>query len=203
MKFETSGSNLIVTLTNTSASDVLVPADVLTGVFWDVSGSPISLTRTSAVVPGTSSVLFGVTDPGGVVGGEWAYRGNIADNPPGHAYGISSAGLDIFGPGDRFPGNDLQGPPSGSPDGLQYGITSAGDNPATGNGEVTGSDALIKNQVVFTLAGLPSGFDPMARIGGIRFQYGTGLNEPHFPEPATLGLLAIGLVPALARRIRR
>src|SRR5215813_954956 len=88
-----------------------------------------------------------------------------------------------------------------SPDGLQYGITSAGDNLATGNSAVTGGNALIKNSVIFTLSGLPAGFDPSTAISNVVFQYGTQLTDPHFPgnppsvpEPATLGLVGIGLV---------
>jgi len=135
-------------------------------------------------------VLFGGTDAGGVVGGEWAYRDdlNIA-NEPNREYGISSAGFGLFGPGNRFPGNNLQGPTS--PGGLEYGITSAGDNPATGNTPVTGTNALIKNSVTFTFSGLPAGFDPSTQISGVTWQYGTALNEPHLPEPATLSLVAL------------
>src|SRR5262249_38071850 len=144
--------------TNTSDGDVLMPVDVLTAVFFDVSGPALSLTPTSAVLNGGSTVFFGTTDPGNVVGGEWAYKGGLVGEPAGDHYGISSTGINLFGPGDRFPGNNLQGPDS--PDGLQYGITSAGDNPATGNSPVTGDNALIQNSVVFHLSGLPAGFDP-------------------------------------------
>ena len=37
--FEFDGTSLVVTLINTSAADVLVPVDVLTGVFFDVDGA--------------------------------------------------------------------------------------------------------------------------------------------------------------------
>ncbi len=197
--FDTSGTDLIVTLRNISLSDVLIPAEILTAVFWDVNGAGLSLTPGSAVVPAGSSVLFGTTDPGSVVGGEWAYNGALdAGNEPFREYGISSSGLGLFGPGDRFPGTNLEGPDS--PDGLQYGITSAGDNPATGNQAVTGGNALIKNVVVFTLPGLPVGFDPSTQIRNVLFQYGTSLDEPHFPEPTTLVLLGAGALVALRRR---
>lgn len=198
--FDTSGTDLLVTLTNTSTADALVPVDILTGVFFDIAGSPLALTRTSAVVPAGSSVFYGSTDPGGVVGGEWAYRSGLA-GPGGRAYGISSAGLGLFGPGDLFPGTDLQ--PPASPNGLEYGITSAGDNLATGNAAVTGSNALIKNQVVFTLSGLPAGFNPSTGILNVLFQYGTDLSEPSFPgvpEPSSLSLLAIAALVAGRRK---
>jgi len=199
--FDAQGTNLVVTLTNSSLNDVLAPVDVLTGVFFDVGGSPLALTRTSAVVPAGSIVLFGGTDPGGVVGGEWAYVGGLSGAPHGAAYGISSSGLGLFGPGDVFPGTNLQGP--ADPDGIQYGITSTGDNPATGNTPVTGANALIKDTVVFTLGGLPAGFNP-GRITNVSFQYGTALDEPNVPgtpAPASAVLGAMGL--ALAARRRR
>lgn len=192
-------SNLIVTLRNTSTFDALVPVDVLTAVFFDITAPAVSLSRVSAVLGGGSVVHFGGTDPGNVVGGEWAYRGDLAGTgPEGTDYGISSVGLGLYGPGDLFPGTDLQSP--ASPDGLQYGIVSAADNVASGNAPVTGGNALIQDTVVFTLSGLPAGFDPMARITNIQFQYGTDLSEPHFPAPGPTALLGIAGLISLRRR---
>lgn len=195
----TSGSDLIVTLTNTSANDALVPIDVLTAVFFDISGPALSLTRTSAVVPAGHVVFNGTTDPGNVVGGEWAYLGGLSGAPFGADYGISSAGFSLFGPGDLFPGTDLQ--PPASPDGLQYGITSAGDNSGTGNTPMM-TNALIRNQVVFTLSGLPLGFDPSTAISNVSFQYGTALDEPNIPAPGVLGVASAAGLVALRRRRR-
>lgn len=183
-------ANLIVTLRNTSAADALVPVDVLTAVFFDITDPAVSLTRVSAVLGGGSVVHFGGTDPGNVVGGEWAYLGSLAGGGPESTdYGISSTGLGLFGPGDRFPGTDLQSP--ASPNGLQYGIVSLADNVATGNTPVTGTNALIQDTVIFTLSGLPQGFDPMGRIRNVQFQYGTDLSEPHFPTPGAASLVAL------------
>lgn len=198
--FEANGSDLVVTLANTSANDVLAPASILTAVFFDAVGPALSLTPVSAVVAPGSAVFFGPVGPGGEVGGEWAYRGGLVGAPLGLSYGISSSGLDLFGPLDMFPGAVLS-PPHG-PDGLDYGITSAGDNLATGNAPVTGGVPLIQNSVIFTLTGLPAGFDPAQDITQVWWQYGTDFKEPGFPEPATLGMLAVGLV-ALGRGPRR
>ncbi len=199
--FEAVGSDLVVTLRNDSAADVMVPTDVLTAVFFAIDGPPIALTRTRVVVAPGSSVLFGGSDPGGVVGGEWAYRGNLNSSLFDGSYGISSTGLGLFGPGDRFPGSNLQG--SASPGGLEYGLTSLGDNPATGNAPVTGKEALIRHAVVVTLSGLPADFDPSRQISGVLFQYGTSLSEPRTPEPTTLTCLGAAALLARTRRSAR
>src|SRR5262245_33527096 len=78
--FNVSGNDLLVTLANTSTADPSVPADILTGVFFTIPGAP-SLGRVSAVLTAGSSVIHGPatsTDPGNVVGGEWAYLGAIS-----------------------------------------------------------------------------------------------------------------------------
>ena len=203
--FSTSGANLLMTFTNTSTNDVLVPSDVLTAFFFNSTGIALSLTpATGSVVLNTgSTVLFGGSDPGGVVGGEWDYRSGISGGAPAGAnYGVSSVGLNIFG-NASFPGSNLQGPVS--VDGLQYGLTSAGDNPATGNTPVTGTNALIKNSVVITLPGIPAGYDPSAHITNVWFQYGTALDgEPGFPgtpEPSTLSMLIVGVFALRRRRL--
>ncbi|MGH7244208.1 MAG: XDD4 family exosortase-dependent surface protein [Phycisphaerales bacterium] len=204
VEFSTLGTDLIVRLTNTGTADVLVPTDVLTAVYFKVSGAALSLTRTSAKLAAGSSVVGTLpspaTDPGADgVGGEWAYTPIVGPHSTG--YGISSTGVGLFGPGDTFPGANLQGP--ASPDGVQYGIVSASDNPATGNGGISGS-AFINNSVVFVLGGLPVGFD-LSRLGdNVWFQYGTALDEPeyegHIPAPGSLALLGLGGLIASRRR---
>jgi hypothetical protein len=211
--FDTSGTSLLVTLTNTSVADTLAPSDVLTGVFFNISGNP-TLGRVSAVLGSGSTVLFAVsgtgTGPGNVVGGEWAYEAGLAGAPGGAKQGISSSGLGLFASSYNFPGDNLQGP--ADVDGLQYGIVSAG-YAGGGNAAVTGKNALIENSVDFTLSGLPAGFSP-SDISGISFQYGTALTEPNIPgcgpnppppvrEPGTMLLLGSGLLGlAVSRRLR-
>jgi hypothetical protein len=194
------GTQLQVVLTNTSTADVLTPTDALTAVFFNIAGDP-ALTRDSAISGGPT--YLGATDISGagtVVGGEWAYLNGL--NQYGVNSAISSVGLGVFGPSDLFPGANLAGPPSGSPDGLQYGLASAGDIQTTGNGGVSGNE-LTKNSVTFLLSGI--GSLSLSDISGVTFQYGTNLSETSFPgdggppsqeipEPGTLALLGLGLL---------
>ncbi|HOE66418.1 MAG TPA: PEP-CTERM sorting domain-containing protein [Candidatus Hydrogenedentes bacterium] len=178
---------------------------MLTGVFFTLAGDP-ALTSLSAVLTAGSTVFFGGTSPGNVVGGEWAYASGLNGAPRGANQGISSSGLGLFGAA-TFPGANLQGP--NAVNGMQYGIVSLGDNPATGNAPVTGSNAFIHNAVVFTLGNLPMDFS-LHDISNVSFQYGTSLTEPNFPgdtpvvpEPASFVLLGIGIAAFATRRTRK
>jgi hypothetical protein len=196
-----STSNLVVTLTNTSLSDVLVPADVLTALFWQGTSG---LGSVSALLNGGSTVIYDLDGQpaGGIVGGEWAY-GSGMTVPAGGVYeGLGSAGFGLFGD-PTFPGANLAGPVAIN--GLQYGILSAGDNTGTGNAGITASGGLIKDSVIFTLSGLADGFD-VTTIHGVVFQYGTNLSEPPgglVPVPPTVWLMGSGLVGLGLMRWRR
>ena len=198
--FDIVSGNLQVTLTNTSTFDTLVPVDVLTALYFDIAGNP-SLAANSAVVAPGSGIIYDTATSD--VGGEWAYRQGIGSGvlQDDQSYGLSSTGLGVFGPPNIIGGTNLAGPVS--PNGLQYGIVSAGDNSLTGNGGVTGSGGLIKNSVIFTLSSLPQGFS-LDSISNVGFQYGTNLSEPYFPstppqpgppvvpEPSSFVLFGIG-----------
>ena len=169
------GNLLQVTLTNTGTGDPAAPGNILTAVFFNLAGDP-SLSRDSAVLGAVSTVIHGPTpstDPGGVVGGEWAY--NNTQSVFGANEGISSAGFSVFGVGDRFPGTNLQGP--ASVNGVQYGITTAFDTPGNDNTGIS-SVGLIQNQVVFTLDNFTG---TLADLSHVSFQYGTTLTETNIP----------------------
>ncbi|NOS82076.1 MAG: PEP-CTERM sorting domain-containing protein [Nitrospira sp.] len=188
--FQLSGTTLTVVLTNTSAADVLVPADVLTAVFFSSNGT---LTSGTAILTAGSAVVFDAAPVGGVVGGEWAYLSGLAGAPLGATQGIGSAGFALFD-GATFPGADLD--PPAAVNGMNYGILSAGDNLATGNAPVTGDNPFIKNSVTFTLNVDPNNVFSLSSINNVSFQYGTALDEPNIrsvPEPASMLLLGAGL----------
>ncbi|MGH7178189.1 MAG: XDD4 family exosortase-dependent surface protein [Tepidisphaeraceae bacterium] len=199
------GRQLKITLSNTSTNDVLVPADVLTALFFNVVGGTFSFTPVSGALDGGSSVVFEAPPFGGSdIGGEWVYEegliGVYANNPTVDR-GVSTAGFAIFGPSGVFPGPDRNS--QVAPDGLDYGLLSAGDNTATGNTPVTGGNPLIQSSVVLVLS-VPAAFDE-SNIDptNFNFQYGTALSEPfHPPEPTVMGPLGLACLMCL-RRLRR
>jgi len=204
VSFDIVGSQLQVVLSNTSIGDVLVPSDVLTAVFFNIAGNPL-LTRNSAISGGSTYVgPTNVSGAGTVVGGEWAYLTGLSQYSANS--GISSSGLGIFGPADRFPGANLSGPET--PNGLEYGLASAGDNPVTGNGGILGEE-LTRSSVHFLLTSA-SPFD-LSTISNVTFQYGSALSEGHFsgttvrsvPEPDTLALAGLALLAGAGIRRRR
>jgi hypothetical protein len=219
-EFSSDGATLTVRLSNLGE-----PASqnnqVLTSVFFNlaISGWTGSFSPTGVYIPTGGSVVNGAPSPAfdacgtfgtpvsgcvGGVGGEFAFKSGIATPPAGGgSYGLSSSGLGIFGPGDRFPGNNLQGPDS--PDGPQYGLV----NGVTAGNSI--NDAQINNSVIFLLAiNTTTGVFPTFTASGggsnfsnVVFQYGTALGSPDepclgctqfAPETSTSTLLASGLL---------
>ncbi len=205
--FDTSGSNLLVTLTSTSNTAVTDPTLILTAVFFNISGNP-SLGKVSAIMNSGSTVLNAPANPvsgslpttGPDVGGEWAFLGGLSGAPGSASYGISAAGFSSpisFGPSSRFrTDSNLEGPDA--PDGGQYGIAPAGGISGN-NGDITGN-AFIDNSVIFTLSGFSG--DPSKLVSNVIFQYGTALTATettgtpptNVPEPAAMLLLGSGLI---------
>lgn len=196
--YDSFAAKLKIQVTNTASSDVTRPSDVLTAIFFNITNN-LNLSPISAILASGSTVLFDSAPSGGHVGGEFAYCNStlsacngMAGAPSGAKQGISSAGFGIFGNSNFSTKPDLDDPLA--VDGINYGFTSAGDDPASGNAAVTGENPLIKNSVIFTFGGVPSNFDPSKTISNVSFQYGTDFSEPNIvAEPGSLLLLSSGL----------
>lgn len=202
-------TGLEVTLMNTATYKPNDPADILSAVFFKVVGDP-QLTRGSAVLDTGSTVINLGTNAqpaGGIVGGEWAYSGDLAHAPHGANQGISATGFNLFGPPDLFPGPRLPNDKGNPPDGVAYGLTTPVDDGSRYNGGLLGR-ALIQSGIVFALFEIPGNFS-LSEISVVTVQYGTSLRGPELtlemvPEPNTIALTAVGvLLLGLLNRKRR
>ena len=195
-------------MTNTGG-DALVPADILTALFYNCTGcgtlAPSSATTSGATYLGATLVSGSGTN----VGGEWAYAAGFGGGPGGATQGISSSGFGFFGD-SNFNGPNLDGP--AAVNGLNYGIVSGTDNTGTGNNGVT-SVPLTHHDVVFVLTSTIN--IDNATFSNVSVQYGTALTEPNLgggsgggsgqtlvPEPTSLLLFGSGLA-VTAYRARR
>lgn len=210
--FVVSNLELVVTLTNTGQADPRSPADILTGIFFNVVPDQ-QLTPVSASV-GTNSTVIGHRLPlgfDGDVGAEWAYKDDLTYVGANGSddEGISSTKLQWFKKADLFPGMKIPG--VGALSGAQFGITTLNDMVSNDLGSLK-NKGLIQSTVVFTFD-VPADFSA-DDISNVNFQYGTSIKKgldiagevvAQIPEPSTVMLVALGLVGALsfARSTRR
>lgn len=205
--FDFDGSVLTVTLTNISTDMVLVPADVLSGVYFDWEGA--TLAAISATLPMGSEVIYPDPAPGydgseRSVAGEWAFRSDLMSGFGGAQFGVSSSGMDnTFGGPDLIDDANLFG--NTVPNGSDYGIVSiAGIGMIDNDGPLDGEIPYIMSSVKFVFAVTGEGLS-VNDIVNVSFQYGTSEDEPNIPgivpEPATAVLMGLGIVGILLRRI--
>jgi hypothetical protein len=203
--FSVVGSNLQITLLNTESSGAAVNSiDVLGAIYFNISGNT-ALTPLAAALGSGSSY---VNDPShtAVLGQDWQYLSTLsaAVTPNGQRQGISAVGYGIFGPSGNFCTSGCN-----NLGGIDFGLVPTSYVAGTGSG-IGSSRVVIDNSVVFTLSGIPVGFDPNASISNVEVQYGSATSDDQLkgnkvstPEPSTIVFGACGLAGlALARRRR-
>jgi hypothetical protein len=198
----TDGHTLTITLANTASTPVRVPADILTGVFFNVN--PGVLSSGTASLGSGSEILNGdgTVNNSAIVGNYWGYASGVSAQ--GKSFAISASGaVNDLGHANFGDGSALQGVGGGT-------VTGIANN---ANGGVTGKGPYFDNSIVFTFH--TSNFT-LADLGNsVVFQYGTDLSETHYsgtvtamPETSTLATLLAYLVLSsvagvLYRRYRR
>lgn len=201
------------------------PGSGLSGLFFDISGAPTLTPSSASVASGSSIVNASSCSPGPCSGvtnldGEWGYQysaGGFSGGPTA-AYGIASSGYlstgltgDIGNFNGGLAGTNLDNP--ASLDGANFEILPTG---VSLNGGLS-STPVVENAVDFSLSGLPSSF-VLADISNVSFQYGTGFSETNLagtttgtsggsqgatvPEPASVAILAVGLLGLVLMRAR-
>jgi len=143
---------------------------LLTGVFWNVSGSSSIGGTLQSLSLGTGSVVV----PSDGDAGKFVYSTNTGNGAPGKYGAFSSGYADwtslVAGPNDSL----LHDPPA-SPDGPDGGLApSAGWIGGTGEAKV-----IIQDTAVWNVTGMSAGFS-LDQITGVVFQYGTALGDAHY-----------------------
>jgi hypothetical protein len=196
--FDLNGSALKLTVTNTG-DPARVPADVLTGVLWNV-GTPQTFTPSS--VDFTTQTDQMVNSPAAnSLGKHWEYS-QFAPPVVGTSYGVGASGLGgIFAHANFASGGAaLQG--------VDYGIV----NGVASNANKGVNVPLASNSLTFTLNIANVGGAPASTVDitGVRLQYGSIISDPSLavgtaaiPEPAAIGALALSSGIALTRRRRQ
>jgi hypothetical protein len=211
--FSLAGQVLDITLSNTYSAApnyAFVDTEVLTGLFFDVVGSP-ALTKVYAMVPTESAIVLNGTDitasetssqplGTGDISAAWAYKsGTLAG--VSQRYGISASGLNIFGSANLFyPGGSLPHQQGTAPNGVDYGLMPLSTTNYTHDGFST--KAFIQSSATFEFSGFTGS---LSDIHNVRFQYGTAIDAFSLilvPEPS-VGALLISLAFPLGLWLRR
>lgn len=208
-------------LTNTSTFSGYGNNDLLNGIFWAMGGSPaitpFSASTGTLVQPGNCSTAMVATCSGATVdvGGEFGYQFSAggysgAVSTTGQ-YGIGASGYSSvtpnFGAGNTsYFGSSPPnlGGPSSNVGGPDFSIVGAAYT-AAGSQNSVQNTPLVNQTVTFRFL-MPTGVSTL-NISNVIFAYGTNPDATNAatqtPEPATLGVLTIGLAGFAAMRRRR
>jgi hypothetical protein len=215
--FDNSTNTVRVRIANTmSPAHDSAGARDLSALFWNFSGAgTLGVTYNNTPVPnGPNANTWDATNVTSTTGGDvnnpsgynaeqlWAFRNGLSGAPGGASYGLSAAGLGLFGPADMLQSGGPPPQPAG-PDGA---IISPTGNPFNG-----GSRPQFRSFVEFEF-GVDHSFFPqdLASIGvnSIRAQFNTSINPNEqvqmmlvpLPPAAWAGLGCLGIAAIGARR---
>ncbi|MCE5267684.1 MAG: hypothetical protein LLG00_07345 [Planctomycetaceae bacterium] len=211
--FSLSGQTLEITLGNTYSNGVdfqFGPTDVLSGLFFDIAGTPalnaVKATMSSQSVLRLNGANITASETGdqpwgvGDVGAAWAYKSGVMAGVS-QRYLLTAVGFSIAGPHDLFhPGSKLPHQQGSAPSGDDYGLMPLlTTNYSQSN---FAERAFIQGSVTFMLSGFIGSLDD---ISNVRFQYGSALTSPFLdvaPEPSmfALSVVAVAAVLPCARR---
>lgn len=201
--FSVSGQELTLVLTNTSTFGQYQNPDVLSGLFFSISGNP--------TLTGVSATASGLIDPSTAgpqnVSKDWAFQYSASGYTGGAAalqqtqYGVGAAGYSSLNP--NFGKSGFGSGKAGNTQGLDYSIVGPDFSGINGNGAGT----LVEDSVTFLFSGLPQSFS-LSDISNVVFAYGTAPDYTvaasgttgsssggtAVPEPASLALLVPGLI---------
>jgi hypothetical protein len=208
VEFDLSGTDLTVTLTNTSpqlfnkntgGTDMLQATNVLSGVLFDIAGNPTLTVGNAKLASGSSMLNTGSATDTSASG--WGFGTPSGGSFNGQAYGIEAFGGISVPMGKGNFANSNTAPNSAVKlDGIDYGVVGSGYVAGTGNDHLP-TTPFEQTAEVFHFT-VPSGFD-LSNINNVSFQYGTSNGEAAFvgtpppqqptPEPGALTLLGIGI----------
>lgn len=193
-------STLTITLTNTMTTNG--GPNWLTGLFFDMAGSPAlsyqSVNGNMITLDGTNQSIYNDATPDHF----WAYRDDLSGMLPfgDQQYGLGSAGFGIFGQSDIL--NWDPNGPQPQPDGTDGGILADIGGLSVPNGHEGKPFVLGSLQLTFYL---PEGFSlDNADVNDVAFVFGTGFEEVvliPLPLPLAMAAAGFGIVAVFRRRL--
>lgn len=193
VEFLVSGTTLTVIVTNTDNNAAFNGADVLSSVYFDIAGNPTLSNGNATLTSGSSLVLKNNQAPGSTnpLNNEWFFQ---APNPGvGRMYSFGATGAIGFSPQNDSFDKVFHGGTGAGGGNDDYGLV-----PTSGITVGSNTNVYANNSMTFTFD-LSSSISE-SDIVGVSVSYGSNGTTVLVPEPASLGVVAAGLIAILARR---
>jgi hypothetical protein len=216
-----------ITLSNTAA-DTNFSANLLTGVFWSMTGSVSNADTSSAGFDGRAATVKNYNTNGPGPGDDTVTTSTNVDIAPAlaststeNAYQLSNGPFTVdnnnvsfsaFRFGISTVGAGLTGFNGADVDGDKYGIAAAGslNTPNDWSDGLPPQTPLVDGSAIFYIKP-PTGWDTLSQVSAVRFIYGSG---PAYyldccgpggnaPAPGSLALLGLGLTGLLGFRLKK